>query len=149
MIKPVKEDFYNKLDELIKLNLQKKAYDINLIDELHVNENAHTRILMKLLEFTRDNNYYILQKFLELLNERLEDTYKIENFVSPKFKYQWADIDGYIYQDKKNAIIIENKIFTSDHDQQLQAYSNWINNQDVDEKFLIYLTLYGSKSTEG
>ena len=110
MIKPVKEDFYNKLDELIKLNLQKKAYDINLIDELHANENAHTRILMKLLEFTRDNNYYILQKFLELLNERLEDTYKIENFVSPKFKYQWADIDGYIYQDKKNAIIIENKI---------------------------------------
>ena len=46
-------------------------------------------------------------------------------------------------------IIIENKIFTSDHDQQLQAYSNWINNQDVDEKYLIYLTLYGSKSTEG
>lgn len=149
MIKPVKEDFYNKLDELIKLNLQKKAYDINLIDELHANENAHTRILMKLLEFTRDNNYYILQKFLELLNERLEDTYKIENFVSPKFKYQWADIDGYIYQDKKNAIIIENKIqWAIDQDKQIQRYidsANKFGNIDPEQIYVVYLTDDGRK----
>lgn len=107
--KPAKEVFYDKVDELIKRNLQKKAYDINLIDELHANEDAHTRILMKLLEFNRDNDYFIFQKFLELLNERLEDTYKIKNFMTPKFKYQWAHIDGYIYQDKKMLLLLKTR----------------------------------------
>ncbi len=45
--------------------------------------------------------------------------------------------------------IIENKIYTDDHDQQLLAYSKWLDNQQAEHKYLIYLTLDGSPSIEG
>ena len=149
MIKPAIEDFYNKVDELIKRNLQKKAYDINLIDELHANENAHTRILMKLLEFNRNNDYFIFQRFLKLINEKLDLKYKIQNLAIPKFKYQWANIDGYIYQDNKIAIIIENKIdWANDQEEQIQRYiesANKIGSISPDHIYVIYLTEDGRK----
>ncbi len=149
MIKPDKAEFYNNVDELIKRNMQKKAYDINLIDELHANENAHTRILMKLLEFNRDNDYFIFQKFLELINKKLDLKYKIQNLALPKFCYQWANIDGYIYQDKQIAIIIENKIRGAiDQKEQIQRYiesANKIRNISSDQIYVIYLTEDGRK----
>ena len=46
-------------------------------------------------------------------------------------------------------IIIENKIFSNDHDQQLKSYSDWLETQPAEEKYLVYLTLYGTLSIEG
>ena len=34
-----------------KKNASLLQYNLNLIDELHANENAHTRILLKLLDY--------------------------------------------------------------------------------------------------
>ena len=41
-------------------------YNLNLIDELHANENAHTRILLKLLEFELNRKKVILEEFFNL-----------------------------------------------------------------------------------
>ena len=41
--------FINKFKEVYDKEIQKLPYHINLIDELHANENAHSRILEKLL----------------------------------------------------------------------------------------------------
>ncbi len=152
MIKPHKEDFFTKTDEIINRNLQKKAYDINLIDELHANENAHTRILMKLLEFNRDGVYFIFQKFLDILNEKLEEKIETTNFDSPKFQYQWANIDGYIYQDKGIAIIIENKIqWAIDQNAQIERYVETAKQGggiSPDKIYVVYLTDDGRKKVE-
>ena len=52
----VKDDIFwiNFAEELSKIRekeRQKLPYNFNLIDELHANENAHTRILLKLLNY--------------------------------------------------------------------------------------------------
>ena len=43
-------------------------YHINLIDELHANENAHSRIFAKLLRYKEHNKYPFLEKFLKFLS---------------------------------------------------------------------------------
>ena len=65
---------YNKLNlpnfsisRLYKRESEKSPYHINIIDELHANENAHTRILIKLLQFSKSGcfckNCSILSSF--------------------------------------------------------------------------------------
>ena len=41
---------------------QRLPYHLNVIDELHINENAHSRILCKLLQYQSENGKY---EFLE------------------------------------------------------------------------------------
>ena len=60
--------------EIAKLE-SKLPYNVNVIDELHANENAHSRILIKLLQYPRDGKLPILESFkshlrnIGLLNE--------------------------------------------------------------------------------
>ena len=42
--------FLNEFNEIFTKEEEKLPYHINLIDELHANENAHSRILGKLLQ---------------------------------------------------------------------------------------------------
>ena len=152
MILPNENDFYSEMEKIISNNKQKKAYDINLIDELHANENAHTRILMKLLEFSRYGNYSILNKFIELLNNKLDAVYRINRFSNPEFWQQWELIDGYICsRTDKKAIIIENKIqWAEDQQNQIERYIDSANNPkfgniDLNSIYVIYLTDNGIK----
>lgn len=47
---------------------QHLPYRMNIIDELHANENAHTRILLQLLRYKANGKYPILSSFLEMAN---------------------------------------------------------------------------------
>ncbi|MBO4507060.1 MAG: hypothetical protein J5747_00310 [Spirochaetaceae bacterium] len=150
MNKPNAEEFFSKMEEIISLKSEKKEYDINIIDELHADENAHTRILMKLLQFSRRGKYFILDKFIELLNEKLDESFKIKAFSEPNFKNQWAQIDGYIYSVQDNtAIIIENKIqWAIDQNKQIERYiksSNEYGKISKERIYVIYLTDNGVK----
>lgn len=152
MILPDENNFFTEFEKILEKNKQKKAYDINLIDELHANENAHTRILMKLLEFSREGNYFILSKVIDLLNTKLEDNYQIKSFSNPEFWQQWEQIDGYICSRTDNkAIIIENKIqWAEDQEQQIEKYVKSANNPkfgNIERKgiYVIYLTDNGLK----
>ena len=64
----------NMVDFIVKLKDFQKAYEyeenllpfhFNVIDELHANENAHSRILQKILLYKRQNKYPFLLSFLE------------------------------------------------------------------------------------
>ena len=123
-------------------------YNLNLIDELHANENAHTRILLKLLDYESNQKKVILEEFLNLLNEKLVNQ-KIPILDDYRITGQFAFIDGYIWSDsKKVAIIIENKInWACDQSEQIQRYIETAKQYGIDEKniFVVYLTDTGSK----
>lgn len=131
-----------------KKNASLLQYNLNLIDELHANENAHTRILLKLLDYESNQKKVILEEFLNLLNEKLVNQ-KIPILDDYRITGQFEFIDGYIWSDsKKVAIIIENKInWACDQDEQIQRYIETAKQYGIDEKniFVVYLTDTGSK----
>ena len=55
------KDFQNTYEREEKL----LPYHFNVIDELHANENAHSRILQKILLYKHKNEYPFLHSFLE------------------------------------------------------------------------------------
>lgn len=62
LIKVAKE-----LNELYKRKKAALPYSINVIRELHANENANSRILRGLLQYSHNGHYPILQSFIERL----------------------------------------------------------------------------------
>lgn len=141
-------EFIRNFTALKKKNSSLLHYNLNLIDELHANENAHTRILLKLLDYEFNQKKVILEDFLNLLNRKLLDR-KIPIFDDYKITGQFEFIDGYIWSDsKKVAIIIENKInWACDQNEQIQRYIETAKQCGIDEKdiFVVYLTDNGIK----
>ena len=61
-------DFVDKLKDFQKVYKREEnllPFHFNVIDELHANENAHTRILQKILQYKYQNEYPFLLSFLE------------------------------------------------------------------------------------
>ena len=94
-------DFSTKYDSLAK----KLPYHINVIDELHANENANSRILAALLQYNEGGNFTILQSFVDYF---LEDQ-NIE-ILQPTITSENFRIDLLVREQGKYAIIFENKI---------------------------------------
>lgn len=102
----------------------KQPYHINVIDELHANENANSRILAKLFQFQNEaGGYEILQSFLNYL----QTTSHSEEFLrisidNPRITQEEERIDIWI-RDTKYALIMENKIYDAgDQEAQLARY---------------------------
>ena len=47
----------------------KMPYSMNVIDLLHANENAHSRILLWLLKYKRNDRYILLESFFKMLSK--------------------------------------------------------------------------------
>lgn len=130
--------YYNSLKE-------KEAFHINVIDELHANENAHSRILLRLLKYTQGGNLPILQSFLSLLNGWEKSGLSIGK---PSITDNAEYIDGLIEEKGTYAIIIENKIHDAvDQDGQIERYVDNILNHGIPAGhiWVVYLTSDGSK----
>lgn len=115
--------FLQRYEELHQKANAKLPYHINVIDELHANENAHSRILVKLLQQkTPYNRFEVLESFIEYLTEQKSASFfniKIEN---PDITQETERIDLWV-RDKTYAIIIENKIhYADDQERQLERY---------------------------
>ncbi|MDR0866414.1 MAG: PD-(D/E)XK nuclease family protein [Candidatus Symbiothrix sp.] len=96
----------------------KLPYHINLIDELHANENAHSRILEKLLQQkTSNNKFEILENFIGYLKNKSQNFSAI-TIQNPIITQEQQRIDLWIRDNKSYAIVIENKIHnaTDQHD---------------------------------
>ncbi|MDR2652580.1 MAG: PD-(D/E)XK nuclease family protein [Prevotellaceae bacterium] len=125
-------------------------YHINVIDELHAKENAHSRILAKLLQQKAGNNRFeILESFIGYLKEKksgLFDSIKIE---TPEITQETERIDLRI-RDKTYAIIIENKIhYAPDQAQQLARYIDKTKNGTNEKQiFVVYLSPNGEEPNE-
>ena len=136
---------------------KRQPYHINLIDELHANENAHTRILVKLLQFQNGGNSFILKSFLELIGRTMntdEERQKLfellEDFDKkslPCVMYGKEYIDALIISSTASyAVIIENKIhWACDQHEQIQRYVEQVKQQNVENIFVVYLTANENK----
>lgn len=140
-------ELLNKIEEIAeqyKRESEKSPYHINIIDELHANENAHTRILIKLLKFSKSGCFPFLDLFVKLLSQ-WDDGIIISNpLIQDNIEY----IDGLVMEDRKYAIIIENKIhWAVDQDRQLERYVDKVISRGVpkDKIWVVYLTRDGSK----
>lgn len=137
------KEYSEKFEEVKK----KQPYHLNIIEELHINENAHSRILAKLLQY-KDNEgkYVFLQSLLEYINDKNGsscDFSKI-NVVSPEISQEKDRIDVLIL-DKDNAIIIENKICgAKDQEKQLSRYIKKVEGKKIPQGniYIVYLTKY-------
>ena len=95
-------DFSTKYDSLAK----KLPYHINVIDELHVNENANSRILAALLQYNEGGDFTILKSFVNFF---LKD--KNIEISQPIITSENLRIDLLVREYGKYAIIFENKIY--------------------------------------
>ncbi len=130
---------FTKVYELEKSRL---PYHINLIDELHADENAHSRILAKLLRYKENDTYPFLERFLiDLCDFDLK-------IVKPKIEKvdSCGRIDIPIF-DKKYVVVIENKVTDKAIDQntdrggQLARYIETIHenySRPLKEIFVVY-----------
>lgn len=128
-------EFLQKFSVLYKNELKQLPYHINLIDELHANENAHSRILEKLLkqQDAITGRFEILESFVLFIIEkysRQEDFQKIK-IDSPIITQETKRIDLWI-RDTNYAIVIENKVYNAiDQQNQLERYID----QTIEEKY--------------
>lgn len=94
------ENYRSKREE----KLGELPFLYNVLEEVRVNENAHTRLLMRLLEYPP-----ALSSFLDWLQEKNE-TFNPPKTYKPKITAEKHRIDGLIQEKGKYAIIIENKV---------------------------------------
>ena len=113
---------------------QKLPYHINIIDELHVNENANSRILSSLLMYEDRGDYPLLKSFIT----NCLPSWDIE-VQSPIITTEEQRIDFLVREKNKYAIIFENKIYDAIlQKNQLARYINKIRSEGFEDK-LIYV----------
>ena len=145
-------DAAHQYSELYKKEKERFPYRLNVIMELHDDENAHSRILIRLLQYKEGNDYVWLKSFINRINDYCEGDVNFE-VSKPKIdtEHYTGDgrIDGFIFEQGKYAIIIENKIWDApDHSHQIDKYVRYANKQcdvELGSIFVIYLTGNGSK----
>lgn len=130
-----------KQEEQVKL-----PFHMNLIDQLHINENAHSRILMCLLSYKNEEGKYVfLTSLIDLIKkEKQKEDYENISVVSPRISQEKERIDLWI-MDKDYAIIFENKIYNAaDQEAQLSRYIVKTINHGYNEQqiYIVYLSQY-------
>lgn len=146
------EKIVSIFEEYLKVKAEhesKHCFILNLIDELHANENAHTRILLKLLSYELGGKKIILQELINIINEHIGVAEMKINFSGKsQICGQYYSLDGYIKSSDGWAIIIENKInWAFDQQKQIDRYIETVINDGIakDKIYVIYLTDDGSK----
>lgn len=115
---------YEKLSKEYK---KSHPYHINLIDLLRpkANEPTHSRILGELLKQKKENEFQILNKFIDYLGDR-DDGHAFRGiaFRNPEIRIEGEHIDIWIWDAQTgHALIIENKIHDAkDQPKQLFRY---------------------------
>jgi hypothetical protein len=134
-------DLQNDFKNLLANERSRLPYMVNILDEIHANENAHTRILRKLLLFKRNSRYPILEGFLCHIGGIFSNL----KLRSPQIAVEEERIDLLI-KDHDFSIIIENKINGApDQDSQLERYIKKILSihGSEDNIYILYLTAEG------
>ena len=140
------ERLLNLMEESSKIRtreLLKIPYYVNIIDELHINENAHSRILLKFLEFrNQKGEYEILQSLIDYISSQCrKDSFKNIHIQEPEITHEIERIDLWI-KDKDYAIIFENKAcWAVDQEAQISRYIDKTKNKGYKEEqiYIIYL----------
>lgn len=134
------DGFFQLLEEFTwhyKRLKEKLPYHINVIDELHVNENANSRILASLLQYNENGEYTLLKSFIR---NRLGD-WGID-VSEPQISSEDWRIDLLVREKGKYAIIFENKIYDAVlQKNQLARYIIKMRNENFDPEqiYVVFL----------
>ena len=117
---------YSIIDEClveIQKYKEKLPYHLNIIEELHSNENSHSRILAKLFQYKSQERYVILESFFKFIDTHNQDKgFGNIKVKKPIISQEEERIDIWI-RDEDYAIIIENKIYDAgDQEKQIERY---------------------------
>lgn len=142
------------LDKVKILNFEyKKLRDKNdfnvfaLLRGSHDEVNLHSRFIYELLnpQGNHREESEFLKSFLETIEE-IKDFY----LQGVEVRKERHDIDILITnQQRRQAIILENKIRAADQDRQLERYYNKIKEEGYEDIWMVYLTLHGKEPSEG
>lgn len=122
-------------------------YRVNLVDILGADENAHTRILVEILNYERNGEHPFVQSFVSRFMSNMDGANPIQ-VCSPNVETQRSFIDALIWEESKYSIIIENKInWAVDQDLQIERYIDAASKLCGSEQdcYVIYLTDDGRK----
>ena len=138
---------YEASQEKLKL-----PYHLNVIDELHINENGHSRILYKLLLYVNiDREYEILKSLINYIQRHTHSSeFDRIQIKRPCITQETKRIDLWV-RDIDYALIFENKIYNAvDQDAQLSRYIDCTKECKYDEKdiFVIYLPQLSGKEPD-
>lgn len=144
-------DFSNEFHEKYMEEKSKLPYHINVIDELHINENGHSRILLKLLQFVNERGEWeILQSLVDYMKSKSKSRqFDRITIKEPNITQEEARIDLWVRDKSGNyAIIFENKIYNAqDQEAQLSRYIEKTKDCPFDEKniYVVYLSQTGGE----
>lgn len=142
----------SKFEHIYTRETDKLPYHMNVIDELHADENSHSRIFAKLLRYQENNKFPFLEKFL---NEVCKFHICIEKPIVKKVD-SCGRIDIPIF-DNKYVVLIENKVTDKAPDQntsnggQIARYIETIKNsygRKLEEIHVIYTPKYTREPSE-
>jgi len=146
--------FFPEFSKLYWDEKEKLPKHINLIDVIRADEDAHSRIVTKLLQQnTSDGKFNILESFVQYIKKKAKrkpDSFENIHIKNPIITTQKRDIDIWI-RDKEYAIIIENKINRADDkEKQLSRYIEETNKSfEKEQIYVIYLSpTYDKKPDE-
>lgn len=142
-----------EFSEIYEKERRKIPYHLNLLDEIKVDENAHSRILYKLFQFqsAKTNQFEILESFIAFIQKKYKDKNEFRNISisSPVITCEELRIDLWVRDKGKYAIILENKVHdASDQDTQLQRYIDRTKLDGFSEKQIFVLYLPSSYAKE-
>ncbi len=111
-------------------------------------EVKHSKILAEFLDPKGSHGLdeLFLQAFVKQFLPDFEFDCKNAKVITEKYIGEYGRIDIIIEQEAK-AIIIENKIYAKDQEEQLKRYENYVKNKNIEYQIL-YLTLNGEKADE-
>ncbi|MBF8436209.1 PD-(D/E)XK nuclease family protein [Halanaerobiaceae bacterium Z-7014] len=148
------EDFY-KIDSIL---LQPNIFEILKVEK---NENRHSNILSWLFNPRANHglNDFFLRSFLKDIFSRYRHSIntninffdiEIIDFDDIEVRREWSRIDIFLLSRKnKLVIIIENKIDSGEHDNQLKRYYNIVDKEFKDyNKLFVYLTREGETPSD-
>ena len=160
VLKMPKQKIWAFFDEFIAYaqSLQKIIKDYNIVNnsnfnifssisDIYYRENFHSDIIKLILDPTTEKigNSKNIELFVKLL-KKIKPTLKIMIGKNISIEREKGRIDILLYDDKNNAIIIENKInFAEDQDDQLGRYYSTTIKKGLTVNAIVYLTLIPEK----
>lgn len=160
--KEILEEFIQENAELERL--EEIVDEFNIFNALQIvnNEIRHSNFLSWLMSPNESHGLgdYFLTSFLKKVSSKAfslgiegPSVFDIDawNFSDAEILREWRNIDILIKcDDEKFICVVENKIHSKEHNNQLQRYKHIVENEYPDyKKFFVYLTIEGDIPSEG
>ncbi|MEO1049239.1 MAG: PD-(D/E)XK nuclease family protein, partial [Bacteroidota bacterium] len=137
---------HNLLDKLEILDFkyekikEKESFNIfSLLRNYSDEVNLHSKFISELLDIK--GSHAQGSKFSQAFIEKFQISFDFEQY-STFTEYKNIDI---LLNNRKQAVVIENKIWAEDQDRQLERYHEIMKNEGYQEIIIIYLTLDGKE----